>query len=387
MSDGQSLEAIREEEINEKRELYKGVFKPLKQWYSSANVAIRNKYGELPLFWQDLETWSHTKALVKLFLTIEEKKQSGDDVDEVKLEEKLFSSVNDAQNSSENISEGQQAPKKRRNRWGEDESLSSSHDNNTIASKSNDTNAYAQECKPDPVPAENQTKVEEKKPKKSRFAPSADAAPVLSAAELAAKSQEIAQQTLILNMKMQHINERLATVAVDAARIEQDPNRDPSPPPRYDSNGKRTNTREIRMREDLMKERVKVIEELIRVNPSYIPPPDYVRQRPFRKLYIPVKEYPTYNFIGLIIGPRGNTQRSLESESGCKISIRGKGSAKNFGQVRKQTPDDDDELHVHIQGDTEANVEKGAALVSKILTPIDDENNEHKQKQLRELVS
>ena len=45
-----------------------------------------------------------------------------------------------------------------------------------------------------------------------------------------------------------------------------------------------------------------------------------------RKLYIPQKEYPSYNFIGLIIGPRGNTHRRMESETNCKIAIRGRGS-------------------------------------------------------------
>ena len=43
-----------------------------------------------------------------------------------------------------------------------------------------------------------------------------------------------------------------------------------------------------------------------------------------KKLFIP--EIENYNFIGLILGPRGSTQRELEKKSGCKISIRGKGS-------------------------------------------------------------
>ena len=30
----------------------------------------------------------------------------------------------------------------------------------------------------------------------------------------------------------------------------------------------------------------------------------------------------------MIIGPRGTTQKMLEQKSGCKISIRGKGSSK-----------------------------------------------------------
>ena len=59
------------------------------------------------------------------------------------------------------------------------------------------------------------------------------------------------------------------------------------------------------MRERLEDERAGIIESLVKLNPSF-QPADYVRRRPSRKLYIPVKEYPGYNFIGLIIGPRGN---------------------------------------------------------------------------------
>ena len=41
-----------------------------------------------------------------------------------------------------------------------------------------------------------------------------------------------------------------------------------------------------------------------------------------------------YNFIGLIIGPRGSTQKRLEKETNTKIAIRGKGSVKD-GKVVK----------------------------------------------------
>lgn len=47
-----------------------------------------------------------------------------------------------------------------------------------------------------------------------------------------------------------------------------------------------------------------------------------------RKIFIP--DHPTYNFIGRILGPRGNSVRRLESLTGCKILIRGEGSVKVF---------------------------------------------------------
>lgn len=37
---------------------------------------------------------------------------------------------------------------------------------------------------------------------------------------------------------------------------------------------------------------------------------------------------PGYNFFGLIIGPRGNTQKRLQKETNTRIAIRGRGSVK-----------------------------------------------------------
>ena len=78
----------------------------------------------------------------------------------------------------------------------------------------------------------------------------------------------------------------------------------------------------------------------------------------------------------------------MEQESGCKISIRGKGSAKEGSKGRaSKSIDEDDELHVHISGESEENVEKAVKMVEDLLKPKDDEAlNEHKQKQLRELA-
>ena len=144
----------------------------------------------------------------------------------------------------------------------------------------------------------------------------------------------------------------------------------------------------MRMRDSLAAERIKVIEELMKTYPSFTPPADYVKAKPFRVLYVPVKQYPTYNFIGLIIGPRGNTQRKMEEETRCKISVRGKGSIKegSKGKTSKFNDYDSDELHIHIAGESEEDVERCAAMVNSFLTPCEDTLNEHKQKQLRELA-
>ena len=82
------------------------------------------------------------------------------------------------------------------------------------------------------------------------------------------------------------------------------------------------------------------------------------------QVYIPQKDYPGYNFIGLIIGPRGNTQKRMQKETNTKIAIRGKGSVKE-GAARDPKYDygEEEELHVLITGDKMEDVSR------PVLTP------------------
>lgn len=77
------------------------------------------------------------------------------------------------------------------------------------------------------------------------------------------------------------------------------------------------------------------------------------------KVYIPIQEFPTYNFIGLIIGPRGNTQKRMQNETRTKIAIRGRGSVKE-GVNRNPSYDygEEEALHVMITGDTQDDVDR-----------------------------
>ena len=81
---------------------------------------------------------------------------------------------------------------------------------------------------------------------------------------------------------------------------------------------------------------------------------------------MPVREHPEVNFLGLLIGPRGATQKQLQEMSGAKILIRGKGSQREPYPGHVGHPDDDDELHVSIEGTDEA-VEKALKEVEQIL--------------------
>lgn len=99
-------------------------------------------------------------------------------------------------------------------------------------------------------------------------------------------------------------------------------------------------------------------------------------QKKTKKIYIPLKEYPEYNFIGLIIGPRGNTQKRMERETGTKIAIRGKGALKE-GKLNKTQYQDDDDLHVLITGETDEQLEKAAVLVRELLVPVEVCSTKH----------
>lgn len=177
--------------------------------------------------------------------------------------------------------------------------------------------------------------------------------------------------------------------------VPNDRERSPSPPPTYDHHGRRTNTREIRYRKKLEDERNKLVERQMRSDPNYKPPTEYLMQkrmsgRPTEKIYLPAKEFPEIKWIGLILGPRGNSLKKMEQDTGAKIVIRGKGSTKEGkGNYGSRSHDEEDELHCMITGDTQEKVDACAKLINRVIataasTP--DEQNDHKRQQLRELA-
>ena len=192
-------------------------------------------------------------------------------------------------------------------------------------------------------------------------------------------------ESYMIHMRIEDINRklRLGTV-IPPAHL-----RAPSPEPIYDQTGKRLNTREARYRKKLEEEREELVEEALRINPDFRAPTDYKKAtKQAEKLYIPADDYPDINFIGLLIGPRGNTLKKMESETGAKISIRGKGSAKE-GKFQTQQPGHDEDLHCYVTGESEDSVAKAIKIINKIIeqavgTPAGD--SELKKIQLRELA-
>eukprot|EP00271_Cylindrocystis_brebissonii_P022604 TRINITY_DN8754_c0_g2_i1.p1 TRINITY_DN8754_c0_g2~~TRINITY_DN8754_c0_g2_i1.p1 ORF type:complete len:1187 (+),score=220.75 TRINITY_DN8754_c0_g2_i1:132-3692(+) len=188
-----------------------------------------------------------------------------------------------------------------------------------------------------------------------------------------------------LNLKLVEINRKLQSGNLVEGAAD---NRSPSPEPFFDENGRQVNTREARARERLSYERQVVISELIKKDPKYKPPSDYRPPKLSKKIYIPLKEASQHNFVGLIIGPRGNTQKRMERESGARILIRGKGSTKegkaNIPGKPKYDPHEHEDLHVYIEAETAKSLEAAAEMIEKLLEPGGIQ--EHKRAQLRELA-
>lgn len=93
--------------------------------------------------------------------------------------------------------------------------------------------------------------------------------------------------------------------------------------------------------------------------------------------------------MGALIGPRGSTLKKMEADTGAKLSIRGKGSAKEGRSDLKNQPGDDEELHCLVMADTEEKLEKAVQMVNEIINlsaSVPEEQNDLKKQQLRDLA-
>lgn len=63
---------------------------------------------------------------------------------------------------------------------------------------------------------------------------------------------------------------------------------------------------------------------------------DVYREKQIRlvvKVIVPVKDHPKFNFVGKLLGPKGNSMRRLQEETLCKMAILGRGSMKDKKKV------------------------------------------------------
>ncbi|XVF84132.1 hypothetical protein PTKIN_Ptkin17bG0001400 [Pterospermum kingtungense] len=124
-------------------------------------------------------------------------------------------------------------------------------------------------------------------------------------------------------------------------------------------------------------------------------PSSYTVKRILR-LEIPVDTYPTFNFVGRLLGPRGNSLKRVEVTTGCRVYIRGKGSIKDPDKEEKLRGRPgyehlNDPLHILIEADLPANIvdirlRQAQEIIEELLKPVDESQDFIKRQQLRELA-
>lgn len=190
------------------------------------------------------------------------------------------------------------------------------------------------------------------------------------------------RQVYVSLYRIEEISTKLKINDYKAPSAQQE--RSPSPPPQYDTQGRRTNTRELRYYKKLEDERNGLVQQMMKTVPMFKPPAGYKKPIIEKKVFLPTREYPEVNFVGQLLGPRGNTLKRLQTENNVKIGIRGKGSVKG-GRSNEQEED----LHCVVTSESELNVRSAEKLIMKIVdlavnAPVGE--NELKRTQLRDLA-
>ncbi|CAH0550848.1 unnamed protein product [Brassicogethes aeneus] len=125
---------------------------------------------------------------------------------------------------------------------------------------------------------------------------------------------------------------------------------------------------------------------------------DIYREKPIKvtvKVLVPVREHPKFNFVGKLLGPKGNSMKRLQEETMCKMAVLGRGSMKDRQKEEELRNSLDpkyshlsDDLHVEISAlgppaEAHARVAFALAEVRKYLIP--DNNDNIRQEQMREM--
>ncbi|KAL8258858.1 hypothetical protein R6Q59_026811 [Mikania micrantha] len=113
------------------------------------------------------------------------------------------------------------------------------------------------------------------------------------------------------------------------------------------------------------------------------------------RLDVPVDRYPNFNFVGRLLGPRGNSLKRIEALTGCRLFIKGRGSMKDPNKeerLRRQGCRHLNEpLHVLIEAESpvnevDAQLRHAQEIVLELLKPMSKFQDLYKRQQLRELA-
>ena len=201
-------------------------------------------------------------------------------------------------------------------------------------------------------------------------------------------TQEQQQELMLLQMRLRTLQERSMNFAAEYEKYLRDPDRE-DPAPIYGPDGVRANTPEVLFRQELTRERTNLMAAIGKIQPAAATALGDAPKKPTRKLYIPIKEYPNVCFMGLILGPRGNHHKRMEATTGCKIRIRGKGSLREGSRgkdAQRDSEDDKDEMHVYVEGPTEAAVQQAVDEIEPLLNPESAAVDSLKEKHQTELA-
>ncbi|KAK6133064.1 hypothetical protein DH2020_033219 [Rehmannia glutinosa] len=122
---------------------------------------------------------------------------------------------------------------------------------------------------------------------------------------------------------------------------------------------------------------------------------------------IPVEQYPNFNFVGRLLGPRGNSLKRVEAATDCRVLIRGRGSVKDPARLKWCVLRSDlkeemmrgkpgyehlnEPLHILVEAELpveiiDARLMQAREILEDLLKPMDESQDFYKQQQLRELA-
>lgn len=114
------------------------------------------------------------------------------------------------------------------------------------------------------------------------------------------------------------------------------------------------------------------------------------------RLDIPADSFPNFNFVGRLLGPRGNSLKRVEASTGCRVYIRGKGSIKDPDKEenlrgRPGYEHLNEPLHILIEAELPVNIidlhlRQAKEIIEELLKPVDESQDYYKRQQLRELA-
>ncbi|KAK8969408.1 KH domain-containing protein [Platanthera guangdongensis] len=111
---------------------------------------------------------------------------------------------------------------------------------------------------------------------------------------------------------------------------------------------------------------------------------------------IPVEKYPNYNFVGRLLGPRGNSLKRVEATTECRVLIRGRGSIKDptREEMMRGKPGYEhlnEPLHIIVEAELpmeiiDSHLIQARDILEELLKPWDESQDVIKKQQLRELA-